>query len=156
MMARRWLITAVLLLTLGGCGDEPEAEPATVPVPATTSAAPVPASPSVLASRVAVAVSPARTAPRATPKAAGRDRADPAEFVAVVQRTMPALALDRRDEEIAALAQQACASLAAGRSAGAVVAEVRTFGTDQAGARELVKLAIDTVCPQQDRRVDEF
>jgi hypothetical protein len=156
MMARRWLVAAVLLLTLGGCGDEPEAEPATVPVPATTSEAPVPASPSVIASRVAAAVSPARTAPRTTPKAVGRDRADPGAFVAVVQRTMPGLALDRRVEEIAALAQQECAALAAGRSATAVVTEVRTFGTDRAGARQLIKLAVGTVCPEQDRRAGEF
>jgi hypothetical protein len=42
------------------------------------------------------------------------------------------------------------------------VAETRSLGTpdaeatDQATARELVKLAIDTTCPDQDRRVDEF
>lgn len=152
MMAGRWLVAAVLLVTLGGCGDGPEAEPATVPVPVTTSAAPVPASPSVLAGRA----SPARTAPRTTPKAVGRDRADPAEFVAAVQRTMPGLTLDRRDEEIAALAQQACAALAAGRSAAAVVTEVRAFGTDRAGARQLIKLAVGTVCPGQVRRAGEF
>jgi hypothetical protein len=69
---------------------------------------------------------------------------------------MPDLVLDHRDDELLALAQQACAALAAGRSAGAVVAEVRTFGTDQASARKLVKLAITTVCPEQDRRTDEF
>ena len=158
-MARRWLVAAVLLVALGGCGDEPEAEPATVPVPATTSEAPVPASPSVVASRVAVAASPARTTaarttPRTTPKAAGR--ADPAAFVAVVQRTMPSLALDRREDELVTLAQQACAALTAGRSAAAVVAEVRAFGTDQAGARQLIKLAVDTVCPGQERRAREF
>jgi hypothetical protein len=156
MMTRRWLVAAVLLLTLGGCGDEPEAEPATVPVPVTTSDAPVPASPTVVASRVAVAASSVRTTPRTTPKAAGRGRAGPAGFVTVVQRTMPGLALDRRDEEIAALAQQACATLAAGRSAAAVVAEVRTFGTDRAGARQLIKLAVGTVCPEQDHRAGEF
>jgi hypothetical protein len=150
-MARLWLVAA-LLLTLGACGDEPAAEPATVPVPA-TSVAPPPASPTTVArSRTTgpKAAAPTRTTPKAVAKA------DPAGFVSVVQRELPELAMDHRDEEIAALAQQACASLAAGRSAGAVVAEVRTFGTDQAGARELVKLAIDTVCPQQDRRVDEF
>jgi hypothetical protein len=153
-MARRWLVAAVLLVALGGCGDEPEAEPATVPVPVTTSAAPLPASPSVVASRVAVAASPARTTPRATPKAAGRT--DPAAFVAVVQRTMPGLALDRREDELATLAQQACAALTAGRSAAAVVAEVRAFGTDRAGARQLIRLAVDTVCPEQGRRAREF
>ncbi|GAA3919080.1 DUF732 domain-containing protein [Actinoplanes auranticolor] len=155
-MARRWLVAAVLLVALGGCGDEPEAEPATVPVPVTTS--PVPASPSVVASRVAGAAAPARTtAARTTPqtpRAAGW--ADPAAFVAVVQRTMPDLALDRREDELATLAQRACAALAAGRSPAAVVAEVRAFGTDRAGARQLIKLAVDTVCPEQERRAREF
>jgi predicted lipid-binding transport protein (Tim44 family) len=146
-MARRWLIAALLLLTLGGCGDEPEAEPATVPVPA-TSVAP-PASPSTVAkSRT--------TGPKAAPTRKASTSTNPAGFVTVVQRKLPELVMDHRDEEIGALAQQACASLAAGRSADAVVTEVRTFGTDQASARELVKLAIDTVCPEQDRRVDEF
>ena len=35
-------------------------------------------------------------------------------------------------------------------------AEVRTFGADRASARELVRLAITTVCPEQDRRIDDF
>jgi hypothetical protein len=145
-MAKRWLVAAVLLLTLGGCGDEPEAEPATVPVPATSSATPVPSDPAVIASR-AVAARPART----TPEAVGEQR-----FVAVVQRDLPGLAMDHREDEIAALARQACAALAAGRSAGAVVAGARTFGVARASARALVRLAIDTVCPEQDRRLDEF
>jgi hypothetical protein len=43
-----------------------------------------------------------------------------------------------------------------------VIAETRTLGTadaeatDEATARELVKLAIDTVCLDQAKRVDEF
>jgi hypothetical protein len=151
-MARRWLGAAVLLLALGGCGDGPEAEPATVPVPVTSSAEAVPSRPAVVASRSAG--SQAAAAPAgATPQAA-EER--PADFVGVVQRELPDLAMDHRDEEILALAEQSCAALAAGRSAGAVVAEVRTFGTDRASARELVKLAITTVCPEQDRRSDEF
>jgi hypothetical protein len=121
---------AVLLVALGGCGDEPEAEPATVPVPGTSSADPVPSG-----------------------SAASKD---PAGFAAVVQRELPELVLDHRDDEILALAQHACTALAAGRSAGAVEAEVRAFGTDRAGARELVRLAITTVCPEQERRLDEF
>jgi hypothetical protein len=36
------------------------------------------------------------------------------------------------------------------------VAEVRTFGIDRADARALVRLAIATVCPGQDGRLDEF
>jgi hypothetical protein len=82
--------------------------------------------------------------------------AQAAGFVAAVQRELPELVVDHRDEEITALAEQTCAALAAGRSAGAVLAGVRTFGTGQAHARQLVKLAIGTVCPEQDRRIDEF
>jgi len=127
-MARQWLVAAVLLLALGGCGDEPEAEPATVPVPATSSEAPV--------------------SPRPSSAVEG--------FVAVVQRKLPGVAVDHRDEEIVALARQACAALAAGRPADTVVAEVRTFGADRAAARQLVRLAIETMCPGQERRIDEF
>ncbi|WP_158647558.1 DUF732 domain-containing protein [Actinoplanes sp. ATCC 53533] len=143
-MAKRWLITAVLLLALGGCGDEPEAEPATVPVPATSSDAPAPARPPVVAGQTAVR----QSATEAEKSAAG--------FVTIVQRELPGVAVDHRDEEIAALAEQACAALAAGRSADAVMAGVRAFGTDRASARELVRLAVGTVCPAQDRRIGEF
>jgi hypothetical protein len=150
MMAKRWLVAAVLLLLpLGGCGNEPEAEPATVPVPATSSAAPVPSRSAVAATRTPTAQAARQAQEKAHEKA-------PGGFVAVVQREMPALAMDHRDEEIAAIAEQACAALAAGRSADAVVDEVRTYGTDRATARKLIKLAIGTVCPEQDRRNDEF
>jgi ABC-type glycerol-3-phosphate transport system substrate-binding protein len=146
MMAKRWLVAAVLLLLpLGGCGNEPEAEPATVPVPATSSAAAVPSRTAVAATRT-----PTAQAARQAEKKA------PGGFVAVVQREVPGLAMDHRDEEIAAIAEQACAALAAGRSAGAVVAGVRTYGTDRATARKLIRLAIETVCPEQDRRADDF
>jgi hypothetical protein len=69
---------------------------------------------------------------------------------------MPGLATDHREDEIATLARQACASLAAGRPARAVVTEVRTFGIDRADAHALTRLAIETVCPAQDGRLDEF
>lgn len=154
MMARRWLVAAVVLLALGGCGDEPEAEPATVPVPVTSSDAPAPSRPAVVASRSA----PARAAAPApvTPQAVEEGRGGTAGFVTAVQRDLPSLAVDRRDDELAALARQACAGLAAGRSAGAVVTEVGAAGVDRAGARRLIRLAIATVCPGQDRRADEF
>ncbi|MFI7542835.1 DUF732 domain-containing protein [Actinoplanes sp. NPDC049599] len=138
-MARRWLVVGVLLLALGGCGDGNRAEPATVPVPVTGSGNPPP-------SRTAVAA--------AVPERA--DGNDPGGFVAVVQRKRPDLAVDHREDELLALAEQACAALAAGRSADAVVADVRTFGTDRADARVLVRLAITTVCPEQERRIDDF
>ena len=88
--------------------------------------------------------------------------ADPAAFVAAVRDRLPGIAADRRDEEIGDVARQACAGLAAGTEADRIVAGTRSLGTldaeatDQATARELVKLAIDTVCPGQAGRVDEF
>jgi hypothetical protein len=152
-MARRWLVAAVLLLALGGCGDEPAAEPATVPVPATSVADPVPSRPAATVGTTPKTAEPKTAAPEAAAQAAGPGAAG---FAAAVQRELPELVLDHRDEEIVALAEQTCAALAAGRSAGAVVAGVRTFGTDRAHARQLVKLAIGTVCPDQDRRIGEF
>jgi hypothetical protein len=129
MMTRRWWVAAALLLALGGCGDEPATEPVTVPVPVTSEADP---------------------APTASPSAGDEG------FAAAARRELPDLLVDRRDEELLAVAQEACTGLAAGRSAGAVVAGVRAIGTDPAGARELVRLAIPAVCPEQDRRIDEF
>ena len=145
-MARRWLVVAVLLLPLSGCADEPEAEPATVPVPVTSGAAPVP-------SRSAVAATRTTTARAGQPR---ETRPAPADFGTEVRRELPALALDRREEEIDGIAEQACAALAAGRSARAVVDGVRAYGTDAAVARKLVGLAIATQCPEQDRRAGEF
>jgi hypothetical protein len=82
--------------------------------------------------------------------------------VAVVRAKIPEVARGRTNKEIAAVALRACVGLAAGRSADQIVAEAQSLGTvdatatDQATARELVKLAIDTVCPDQAARVDEF
>jgi hypothetical protein len=148
-MAKRWLVVVVVLLGVGGCGDDPEVEPAIVPVPAISVAPAVPSG----SPGVAMAT---RTKGTKAAAAAERTGTGPDGFVAVVQREMPELIMDHRDEEIVGLAQQACDSLAAGRSAGAVVDEVRTYGTDRPAARRLVKLAIDTVCPDQDRRSGEF
>jgi hypothetical protein len=75
---------------------------------------------------------------------------------------VPEAASGRTDAEIAAVAVRACRGLAAGRSADDLLAEARSLGTvdaeatDPATARELVKLAIDTVCLDQAPRVDEF
>jgi hypothetical protein len=167
-MAGRWVVAAVVLVVaLGGCGDDAEDEPAIVPVPVTSGASPVPSGSPVVAAATRTGGTAAAAAPTAAaPAGTGPDRPASADgaataaglagFVAVVQREMPELVMDRRDEEIATLAQQACGSLVAGRSAGAVVDEVRTYGADRAAARELVKLAITTACPAQHRRAIEF
>jgi hypothetical protein len=103
----------------------------------------------------------------AAPTDTGQDAADPAgdgaaAFVATVRDRLPEIAADRRDEEISGIAVQACAELAAGRPADRIVSATRSLGTldaeatDQATARELIKLAIDKVCLDQAKRVDQF
>jgi hypothetical protein len=85
-----------------------------------------------------------------------------AGFVTVVRQDVPDVAEGRTDDEIVAVARTACEGLSIDAPAAAVVADVRSLGTldadatDQATARELVKLAIDTVCPDQSPRAGEF
>jgi hypothetical protein len=130
-------------MTLAGCGDQP---PAAAPPSARPSAAAPPA------------------APPSSPRPAGDDAADAgsAAFVAAVRDALPQIAADRRDEEIALIAEQACTGLSAGLTADQVVAETRTLGTedaeatDQATARELIKLAIDRACLDQAARASQF
>jgi hypothetical protein len=84
------------------------------------------------------------------------------EFVAVVRARLPDVAADRLDDEIASVATTACAGLRKGTAAQTVVDVAKSLdtldaeATDEATARELVTLAIDTVCPDQATRVDEF
>lgn len=126
------------VLALAGCDAEPTAS-----TPPTASAPAPSAAPSAAASQGA------GTAPRV-------------EFVDIVRSRLPEVAVDRRDEEIEAIATRACTALADGTDAETIVAETRSLGTldaeaaDHATARELVKLAIDTICPDQAARVDEF
>jgi hypothetical protein len=143
MKARCWTVAA--LLTLAGCGGGGSGPAATTPsAPAPSSAAP----------SSAAASSAAPSADDAAPGAAG--------FVAVVKDKVPEVAAGRSEEEIASIAEQVCVGLANDLPAGDIVAETRSLGTadaeatDQATARELVKLAIDKVCLDQADRVDEF
>jgi hypothetical protein len=165
MMAQRWLVAAALLVALSGCGDDADTRPATVPAPATSSAAPTPSAPALAAGRhraAPTATAPGRSDPRPEPRS--RRRADQPRavamgtsgFVAAVQHRLPEVAIDHRDDEIAEIAGQACTSLAAGEGARDVVADTERFGTDKATAHQLIKLAIDNVCPDQDRRIEEF
>jgi len=142
------LVAAVALLV--GCGDDGTPAPAASPT-AATSAAP--------------AQAPAGTpAPSQEPsETPAPDPAGGAEsFVATVRAQVPDVAAGRSDAEIAAIATTACRGLAAGDSADDITAAAQSLGTldaeatDQATARELVKLAIDTSCPDQAPRVDEF
>jgi hypothetical protein len=82
--------------------------------------------------------------------------------VSVVRAQLTDIAADRSDADIQAIADTACAGLAAGRSTDEIVDTTRALGTldaeatDHATARELIKLAIDTTCFDQRSRVDEF
>lgn len=99
--------------------------------------------------------------PSEEPTAAG-DSGDTDQFVTVVREQLPDVADGRTDDEIAAVATTACDGLGDGASADDITAAAQSLGTldaeatDQATARELVKLAIDTVCLDQAARVDEF
>jgi hypothetical protein len=89
-----------------------------------------------------VSPKPALTAsPSAASGSAGLDR-----FVAAVQRKLPGVALDRRDDEVEDLGEQACAALGHGRSAASVTHEVAARGVTSADARMLVGLARDNLC----------
>jgi hypothetical protein len=156
-MRRLWpAAAAATVLMLGGCSDEPPA--ADAPTVAAPTAAPSTAAPST-----ATPSTPAPSTPAAPAgESPGRTSSGTTGFVSVVRAQLAEVAADRSDDDIAAIARQACTSLAAGDDADAVIAATRSLGTadaeavDQATARELIKLAIDTVCPDQDRRVDEF
>ena len=135
-MRTRWVVAAAAVLALAGCGDDSPTAPAPTPVPSTP--------------------------PASVPASQGTGDAPTVAFVGVVRDRLPEIAVDRRDEEIEAIATRACASLAEGTDAETIVTETRSLGTldaeatDHATARELIKLAIDTVCPDRSARVDEF
>lgn len=144
------LVSVSLLVAVAGCGHDPEprtvAAPAAavtdVPLQAATEAPAVTHSP---APKATVAKKPA---PKVKAKAAeaGSSAAGLARFVAVVQQKLPGVALDRRDEEVEDLGQQACAALGAGRSATAAAGEVADEGVTPADARKLVGLARADLC----------
>ena len=130
---KKWLLMVVL--ALAGCSSD-----------ATPAAAP----------------NPPAAATRAAAPDSGAPVVETREFVTAVRDGMTEVAAGRSDDEIGALGVHACAGLAAGTTADDLVATTRSLGTadaeavDQATARELIKLAIDTACPDQASRVDEF
>ena len=143
--ARILATTAVLLLALTGCAD---GDPALAPGRVVTSVPPESAPPPETAAPSPThpeAAAPGPTHPKTAPTRAdagsGLDR-----FVAAVQAKLPDVALDRRDEEVEELGQQACTSLAAGKKPATVAGELRGLGVGEADARELIVLAKDTAC----------
>jgi Protein of unknown function (DUF732) len=153
-MGRRWPLVAVVVAVyaLAGCSsDASDSGKGTPQRPATSSTA---------TGEATVGSGDSPEAPTTAPRTAAASRT--AGFVEVVRGKVPEVAVDRRDQEIQAIADSACADLAAGKEADDIVADTRSLGTldaeatDQATARELIKLAIDTTCPEQAKRVDEF
>ena len=136
---RKLVATVVMASMITGCGA-PGAKPVFVPAP---SASPAPA-----------------TTDDQTSAGTGDKRLD--DFVATVQKRMPEVVADRRDEELEAVAEQSCALLASGTDAKTITAVARTLGTgdpdatDRSTARRLVELSIVTVCPDQRARAHEF
>ncbi|GAA0422073.1 hypothetical protein Aca07nite_09570 [Actinoplanes capillaceus] len=76
----------------------------------------------------------------------GVQAANGGEFLDAVRGELPAVAMDRRAEEITELGGQACSSLAAGHDRAEVAAELSEFGLETADARRLVTLARKRLC----------
>ncbi|MFI6077902.1 DUF732 domain-containing protein [Actinoplanes sp. NPDC051343] len=142
-----------LLVGLAGCGHEPRTETVVAPAAAATGVPREAASgePALAAESPAPqAAVPEKPAPKKKPAA----KADPAviggaaldRFVAAVQQRLPEVALDRRDEEVEDLGEQACDALKGGRSATAAAGGVVEQGVTPADARMLVGLAKDNLC----------
>jgi hypothetical protein len=136
VVTSRWLAAAVLLAGVAGCADEAEAVPAEIPVPGVVSA---PAAEHAVVAEL-------------TGRHARRDR-----FVARVRAAYPGMTVDQRDEEIVAIADQACTALADDADSVIIVARTRELGApDDVTARNLVRMAIEVVCPDQDRHLGDF
>jgi len=144
------LAAVSLTLGLAACGHDPE--PKTVAAPA-AAAADVPLeaasnAPAATATAAPKAKAPEARAPRKTAAPAdvpggtvGLDR-----FVDAVRQKLPDVALDRRDEEVEDLGEQACDALHTGRSATAAAGAVAAQGVAPGEARALVGLARDNLC----------
>jgi hypothetical protein len=138
---RNFVLIVALALPIAGCGV-PGTQPAPWPAPTTTAPSPAPTT--------------------NAPVDAGTASKALDGFVTTVQKRMPKVVADRRDEELEAVAEQSCALLASGADARTIAAVARTLGTadpyatDLSTAHRLVKLSIATVCPAEKRRAREF
>jgi hypothetical protein len=141
------------VLGLAGCGEAPERTAAAPVASAGAGLHPVrerktpPAQSATPTSRV---TSPAPKAKRPEPAretaGAGSGDAGLDRFVAQVQRQLPGIAVDRRDEEVEALGVEACQGLAAGEKDTAVADGISDQGVAPADARKLVALARTVAC----------
>jgi hypothetical protein len=150
-------VTAALTLGLTACGEDrtqlSAAAEQAMPVPESTSTAtpPAPAGTSPTPRRAAAAKPHAgRTtepaAPTTAAKDAGSGNSGLDRFVTVVQKQLPDVALDRRDEEVEELGQEACSGLAAGKTPAAVAGGLSDDGVSAPDARKLVTIAGQSLC----------
>jgi len=134
------------LVALATAGCSSATDRTTVPPPAGRVVSPVPQA----TTTQPAAAAPTRTETTAVrrPQAKRTSTAAPSidRFVAAVQRQMPQFALDRRDDEVAELGEEACRSLAAGKRDAAVATEITEYGVATNDARQLVTLARDNAC----------
>jgi uncharacterized protein DUF732 len=147
------LASVSLLVALAGCGHESKTETIVAPAAAATgvplgTATEAPTATGGPAPKATVPKKPARktTAAARPPAGAGTGTAGVDRFVTAVQQKLPAVALDRRDDEVEDLGEQACDALGSGRSATAAAGEVAEQGVTPADARTLVGLAKDDLC----------
>jgi hypothetical protein len=154
MIRGRALMGIGLVIALAGCTDTPSTPRAGTAAPVASVLSPVPEE--APPQPPGAAPRPRRTSPAPTPTATAKRAAEADSgvtgfdrFVAAVQQQLPAVALDRRDEEVEALGEQACDSLAAGRKAAAVAGEISSEGVAAPDARKLVTLAGTTACPSR-------
>jgi hypothetical protein len=161
-MSRTGLFTMTMLAVTmtSGCAGQPPVpqwhdpvSPAPMPAPFTVSpvaSAPFDGPPETVAGTGTAPDSDA-AAPDGPAGSSGQGSADgpvagEAGFLEAVRGQLPEVALDRRNEEITELGEQACVSLAAGQARRAVATEMTGYGVAVADARRLVSLARSTLC----------
>lgn len=143
--------TVALLVTLTGCGHGstpktvavPEAAATNVPLEPASEPPAVTTSPAPQASKAARTTASPKPSHNTATSVAGLER-----FVTAVQRKLPQVALDRRDEEVQDLGKQACTALGSGGSATDAAGVVAEQGVAPSDARALVGLAKDDLCHQ--------
>ena len=155
------LAGVAVLLATAACGESAKGAAAPVPVAsAVTVLNPGPERTTTSARAAAPRPRLTSPAPRTATWApaptgdAGSGNAGLDRFVAAVQRQLPDVALDRRDEEVEALGEEACAGLKAGKSDTAVAGALGGADVAPADARRLVTLARSTACPGRPKVAD--
>jgi hypothetical protein len=165
----RIVLVGLALLGVAGCGEDAP----TIPDPgaaasraasnlATRLPTALPSVPSVPTSLPSLPTNLPTKLPTSIPSFSLPGAEGMQRFVSTVKSQVPEAAKGRSDAEIAGVGLQACTLLKSGRPASEITARTRSLGTldaeavDEATARELVKLAIDTMCIDQKSRVDEF